>query len=192
VPLKVALGRSGFIPHAAFAVLVSPLVLPRGEALDLGAFVLAWVMASVALSLIGGARRRPAAVALATVLAFVTCASCVGVSYAFLLAMPRLVPEVRTWVVPEVELAVAAFVGAFLFGTYLALLTMLGWENTQAFTALDHPGFKHFVRLRIRRDGSGIDGYCIGLVDPVRAAAERSKDGWKPLLVDRFTWKSRR
>jgi hypothetical protein len=192
VPLKVALGRSGFLPHAAFAVLVSPLVMPRGETLDLAAFVLAWAMASVALSLIGGARRRPAAVILATLLAFVICASCVGVGYAFVPSVGKLLPFVRFWVIPEVELAVAAFVGAFLFGTYLALLTLFGYESTQAFTALDHPGFKHFVRLRIRRDGSAIDGYCIGLVDPVRSLEERPRNGWKPELVDRFTWKSRR
>ena len=49
---------------------------------------------------------------------------------------------------------------------------------------LDHPGFKHFVRLRVRADGSGIDGWCIGATDPLRA-------GQKPELVDLFTWRPR-
>ena len=52
----------------------------------------------------------------------------------------------------------------------------------QAFTALDHPGFKHFVRLRVRADGSGIDGWCIGAADPLGA-------GQKPVLVDHFAWR---
>ena len=60
------------------------------------------------------------------------------------------------------RLALAVFAGTFVFGGYLALLTLLGYENMQAFTALDHPGFKHFVRLRVRADGRGIDGWCVG------------------------------
>ena len=69
-----------------------------------------------------------------------------------------------------------------LFGGYLALLTLLGYENMQAFTVLDHPGFKHFVRLRVRADGLGIDGWCIGAADPLGAGSE-------PVLVDHFTWR---
>jgi len=82
------------------------------------------------------------------------------------------------------SLCVAVFAGAFVFGSYLAALTLLGQENTQAFTALDHPGFKHFVRLRVRGDGSAVDGWCLGLVDPLG-------EGEQPLLVDSFTWKGR-
>ncbi|HEX3594947.1 MAG TPA: hypothetical protein VHU80_07595 [Polyangiaceae bacterium] len=184
VPLKVMLVRSGLLPHAVFALLLFPLVWPTRGAFHMATFLAAWLMASAALALIGGARRRPAAVVLATALAAIICASCVALRYGFHVALPRLDPTVRFFIVPEVQLAVAAFVGAFLFGTYLVLLTLFGYENTQAFTALDHPGYKHFVRLRIRRDGSAIDGFCIGLVDPVK-----SSEG--PLLVDSFTWKSR-
>ena len=38
---------------------------------------------------------------------------------------------------------------------------------------------------RVRKDGSGIDGFCFGLVDPVKSSDD-------PLLVDTFTWKSHR
>ena len=76
---------------------------------------------------------------------------------------------------------IGVFAGAFVFGAYLALLTLLGYENTQAFTALDHPGFKHFVRLRVRADGRGIDGWCIGATDPLGDK--------EPVLVDQFTWR---
>ena len=74
------------------------------------------------------------------------------------------------------------FAGTFVFGGYLALLTLLGYEHMQALTALDHPGFKHFVRLRVRADGSGIDAWCIGATDPLRA-------GQQPELVDHFVWR---
>jgi hypothetical protein len=82
-------------------------------------------------------------------------------------------------------LTLAAFGAAFVFGAYLATLTVFGIEKTQAFTALDHPGFKHFLRLRVRADGSAVDGWCIGLVDPLRP-------GQTPALVDTFTWTARR
>ena len=61
-------------------------------------------------------------------------------------------------------------------------LTLFGYEHMQALTALDHPGFKHFVRLRVRADGSGIDAWCIGATDPLRP-------GQRPELVDHFVWR---
>jgi hypothetical protein len=82
-------------------------------------------------------------------------------------------------------LAASVVLGVYLFGSYLALLTRLGYEHTQAFTALDHPGFKHFVRLRVRADGSGVDGWAIGLADPLGA-------GQKPILVDQFRFRPQR
>jgi hypothetical protein len=66
----------------------------------------------------------------------------------------------------------------------LAWLTRRGIEHTQAFTALDHPGYKHFLRLRVRADGKGVDGYCIGLTDPLA-------EGSEPELVDVFSWRPR-
>jgi hypothetical protein len=185
VPFKVMFARSGTLPHLVIALLLWPLLLPPETVFHPGSFVVVWGMASAALALLGGARRRPVAVVLAALLAAVICLSCVGVRYAFAVLLPRLDPVVAIYVAPELELAVGALVGALLFGTYLVLLTLLGYENTQAFTALDHPGFKHFVRLRVRRDGSGIDGFCIGLIDPVRPSEP-------PVLVDTFTWKARR
>ena len=71
-----------------------------------------------------------------------------------------------------------------MFGAYLTVLTRLGLEHTQAFTALDHPGFKHFLRLRVRKDGAGIDLWCLGLVDPLGEA--------EPILVDAVSWRPNR
>ena len=46
---------------------------------------------------------------------------------------------------------------ALSFGVFLATLTRLGLENTQAFTALGFAGFRHFLRMRVRADGSAIE-----------------------------------
>jgi hypothetical protein len=78
-------------------------------------------------------------------------------------------------------LLLCAFGGSWIFGAYLALLTRLGLEHTQAFTALGHPGFKHFLRLRVRKGGQHVDGWCIGLSDPL-------DPDQKPELVDQFSW----
>ena len=85
--------------------------------------------------------------------------------------------------VAAVTLLLTVFAATYVFGSYLAWLTRRGIEHSQAFTALDHPGYKHFLRLRVRADGKGIDGYCIGLTDPLGADA-------KPELVDTFSWRS--
>jgi hypothetical protein len=86
------------------------------------------------------------------------------------------------WGVAVLAYAVAVFAGAWIFGAYLALLTRIGVEHTQAFSALDHPGFKHFLRLRVRADGSSIEAWCIGLVDPLAPADP-------PVLVDQFRFR---
>jgi len=86
------------------------------------------------------------------------------------------------WLIAALTFGVAVFYGAFVFGAFLALLTLLGLEETQAFTALDHPGFKHFVRLRVRRDGSAVDYWCLGLTDPLSSDAV-------PELIDSGSFK---
>jgi hypothetical protein len=79
--------------------------------------------------------------------------------------------------------ALSVYGGTLAIGTYLMLLTLLGIEQHQAFSALAHPGYKHFVRLRVRRDGSRVDGWVLGRVDPLSR-----KD--QVVLVDRFSWKN--
>jgi hypothetical protein len=34
----------------------------------------------------------------------------------------------------------------------------------------------------VRADGLGVDGWCVGMVDPLR-------EGEVPVLVDRFSWR---
>ncbi len=78
-------------------------------------------------------------------------------------------------------LLVAVPLAPFTLGVLLSTLSALGLESTLAITALAHPGFKHFVRMRVRRDGSRVDAWVIGLTDPLARDA-------KPVLVDSWSW----
>ena len=186
VPWKIALGRSGFLPHWALAAVFAPaLAASAKERLELFVIVplcVTLVIGTVYL-FIGGIRRRPRSVA---GLAYATAAVTATIPIASSLTLNRLLLAFdfhpSAWVVAGATFLLTVFVAAGIFGAYLALLTRLGLEHTQAFTALDHPGFKHFVRFRVHADGRGVDGYCIGLADPLEREA-------KPVLVDQFSWR---
>ena len=79
-----------------------------------------------------------------------------------------------------VVFVLSIFGGAWVFGLYLAALARFGLNNDQAFAALGHPGYKHFVRLRVARDGSRIDAWAIGVVDPLGDPT--------PVLIDQVTF----
>jgi hypothetical protein len=187
VPFKVARGRSGILPHlimlvALLPVFVGQLDLALISRSGMGVVAGATLALAVVLGLLSGsARGRPGTVALASTTALGIVAFSLGLTQAVapLASLWPSVPE-STWRI--LLLVVAVFGSVFAFGGYLALLTRFGLECTQAFTALDHPGFKHFVRLRVRKDGSAVDGYCIGIMDPLSPAS-------RPVLVDRFTFR---
>ncbi|MGC4091609.1 MAG: hypothetical protein QM756_27755 [Polyangiaceae bacterium] len=188
VAWKVALGRSGFLPHLALAAIYSP-ALSFGTrfyarlGMILPAPILLTLLVGIVYSLIGGVREKPRAVVpLAFAAGLLTALVPVAASLAINRASGSLHVDTPLWCVVSLTLVAAVFLGAFIFGAYLALLTRLGLEHTQAFTALDHPGFKHFVRLRVRADGKGVDGWCIGLTDPLRP-------GERCVLVDQFQWR---
>lgn len=202
VPWKVGAGRSGVLPHFAFGALLLPSVLALQEGAPLRAAVatlLAWAFVWVCFALIGGLRRRRS-------LALLLLAA--GGALA-VVAGPWLTQGVLGWVLggslsvgsppalaeglppggqgialSAVILLLSSVGASVAFGVYLMMLTWCGIENTQAFTALDHPGFKHFLRMRVRHDGSGIDVWCIGLLDPLEKDA-------RPVLVDAFFWRTR-
>jgi hypothetical protein len=187
VPWKIARGRSGILPHLVLFGLFAPAVsfgLRFYERLGfiLSAPILVTLVLGTLYALIGGIRRRKSVLPLAFGYAAVTALLPVGISFATGRLIERLGYEVAVAGIVAVTLLASVYLGVYLFGSYLALLTRLGYENTQAFTALDHPGFKHFVRLRVRADGSGVDGWCIGLADPLAP-------GEKPVLVDTFTFR---
>jgi hypothetical protein len=188
VPWKIARGRSGFLPHLVFAALFAPAMSVGVQLYDrLGVIVAAPLAMTLTITiiyaLIGGVRRRwrkvvPPAFAAAAV----TAALPILASYLVKHALLRLHFVPTRLIVGSATLLVTVFAASYIFGFYLAYLTRRGIEHTQAFTALDHPGYKHFLRLRVRADGKGIDGYCIGLTDPLG-------EGAKPELVDTFTWR---
>lgn len=81
----------------------------------------------------------------------------------------------------------AAFCSGAAFGGMLALIARLGLNHAQPYAALGVPGYKNFLRLRIRRDercGAVVDAFAIGVVDPL---GEKSA----PALVDRFEFRGR-
>lgn len=182
IPLRVASGRAGLLAHAVFALLYVPtygVALATRSALTPSAVTA--VIAIVLCALIGGWRRgRPVAIgALATA---------AGLAIGFLPiavhALFRLVGATG-YGVPSIvaQLVVSALAGTFVGGAYLTALTVLGLEHHQAFSALAHPGYKHFVRMRVRADGSGIDAWVLGKVDPL------TRDD-PVVLVDRFRWEN--
>jgi hypothetical protein len=179
VPWKIGRGRSGFIPHLVLSALFLPSMLlstgqnPQNLLVLFGVTALA---TTIAYALIGNVRRRgtrvlaPALVAaMVTVLVPVACAHALSA---------KLLPDIGlpSGVTVAVLMALSACWGAFIFGAYLAFLTARGLEHTQAFTALDHPGFKHFLRLRVGADGR-VQAWCLGLEDPLATDA-------RPVSVD--------
>ncbi len=187
VPWKVAVGRSGLIPHVVLAAIFAPSMILAATGTSPGViFVAAPAFTTLALTviyaLLGGVRQNAVVAAYALLAAVLTAALPVVAAIVILTVLRGLhLQPSRLVVAPLVYLA-AVFAGAGVFGAYLALLTARGVEQTQAFTGLDHPGFKHFLRLRVRADGSAVDGWCVGLADPLR-------EGEEPVLVDSFTWR---
>ena len=163
VPWKVMRGNSGFLPHLVLAVIT--------------------VLTTIIYSLIGDVRKGGFVVfALSFGAGLATATIPVFASFVFVRLAQSAHVTLPIWLIAALTFAVAVFYGAFVFGAFLALLTLLGLEETQAFTALDHPGFKHFVRLRVRRDGSAVDFWCLGLTDPLSPDA-------KPELIDAGSFK---
>jgi hypothetical protein len=189
VPWKLALGRSGWLPHLCLLVMFAPAIILGGRAagrfdVHVVASIVTTVVLAGAFALIGGAVKRKAVVPIALAAAAVVAAIPIGGAALVRFAYAHLGRTPPSVAISWLTLVIAAFAGTFVFGAFLSLLTFLGYENLQALTALDHPGFKHFVRLRVRADGSGIDGWCIGATDPLRP-------GQQPELVDQFTWRPR-
>ena len=183
VPWQIVHGRSGFLVHLALALVYSPtytLELLSGKISTWAASCTAVVVA-VACLMIGGWRSKRA----------LTIGGLAALTGAFIGFVPMalhwlLFPLLRRVFVPGpgimgLELAAAVYLATLAFGTFLMVLTIMGLEQHQAFSALAHPGYKHFVRLRVRSTGEAIDGWVFGKVDTLHPSDP-------VVLVDRFTW----
>jgi hypothetical protein len=185
VPWRVASGRAGLIPHLLLAALFAPALgvgLREGaEAMDVVS-VGAAALAAVVCAALAGLRKKTyrtvvlLATAAGVLMALVPTMTHAGFDAA--LAWLAVSPSPKTAALLVFGLSI--FGGAFVFGCYLAALAFFGLNHDQAFAALGHPGYKHVVRMRARADGSAIDAWVIGLVDPVGAHT--------PVLIDQITF----
>lgn len=186
VPWQIVHGRSGFIIHALMAIAYAPVFFAQwwtGRSALVASIVTGIVVALVCIGL-GGWRQK----FLRVLGLSLACGAAVGF-------MPFATHEVTNRLTAALDFAHAPFshaafafglsvyVGTLAIGTYLMLLTILGIEQHQALAALAHPGYKHFVRVRVRKDGSACDAWVFGKVDTL----DRRE---KVVLVDHFTWKN--
>jgi hypothetical protein len=188
IPWEMAQGRSGYLVHLAVGALYGlGFILERETSLTpLGTTLILSFVLATACRLLAGFRNKSLGIYPLAMLA--------GLGMGFL---PYLVQRLldfglthlgasasRIMAFEEwIGIILAAFGATFIFGMYLTALTLFGIEQHQAFSALAHPGYKHFVRLRVHRDGRTIDAWVLGKVDPLNAA--------EPIvLVDKFRWKN--
>jgi hypothetical protein len=175
MPLRLAGGTSGLLPHLLFGLLAAVEVTAVNRAPIPGAIVVALgtLLTTFALTAAVRARlARPAA----------TWAVCI--TFGLILGLAPLgLRLVLTGVLPQFGITSAvvahAFLGSFVFGVFLLVLALTGLEHHQAFAALGHPGFRHFVRLCVHPSGK-VEGFVIGKDDPLGKGP--------PVLVDRFVW----
>jgi len=181
VPWQIAAGRAGFIVHVAILLLYLPILIGHvlGNA-SVEVSVGVGVLATVVCALLGGWRQAKAHIIGGLAL---LCGLWVG-------AVPVMAEALIAWLGGD-ALSPTAQVGLGLllsvypatlgFGAFLMVLTIVGLEQNQAFSTLAHPGYKHVVRMRVRRDGSGIDTWAFGKVDSLDDKADI-------VLVDHHTW----
>jgi hypothetical protein len=185
VPWRVATGGAGVIPQLLLAVLFAPALdvgLRSGTTMDAVSTGGA-VVAAVICAVLAGLRRRTfVGVALLAGIAGLFMAAVPMATHAgFDLALGWLGASASPKTTAVAVFALSIFGGAWVFGLYLAALARFGLNHDQAFAALGHPGYKHFVRLRVRKDGSAVDAWVIGLVDPLGDDT--------PVLVDHTTFR---
>ena len=176
VPLKLMMGRAGLLVHLALALIASielASALRSTMALVTSAVVVTLGL-SVAFYMIAGHRRaHPRQIAAASV----PFAAALGLSPMLLkIALPGMVSE---WWGDTAVLVVHAMLGTFVFGLFLATVAVAGLEQQQAFAALGHSGFKHFVRMCVHPGGK-IEAWVIGKDDPIVPGPAK--------LIDTFTW----
>jgi len=176
MPLRLAMGTAGFLPHLTFAALAALeiVALRRGPlpcAITTAALTL---FAIFMLSLAVRARlQRP--------LVTWTVATVVGLMLGLgPLGLRAIMPRTLLMFGDLLPVAVGhAFLGSFLLGLFLLVLALTGLEHHQGFAVLGHPGFRHFVRLCVHPSGT-VEGFVIGKDDPIGPG--------RPVLIDHFTW----
>ncbi len=189
LPWHLALGRAGWVITSLFA-LADATALRAYFRDSLRAGVTIAMMTSVVVAvgtafLIGNRRRRARVVAFSFAFGFATGALPVALGVAARAAGFEELGGTAIGRLAAIGIAMAAstLASGAAFGAMLATIARLSLNLSQPFAALGEPGFKHFVRLRIREPQQGpstVEAFVIGVVDPV--------GGSPPVLVDRFEW----
>jgi hypothetical protein len=189
LPWHLALGRAGWVITSLFAVAdASALHAYFRDSLRAGVTIAlaTSVVVAVGTALLIGNRRRFARVfALAVAFGLATGALPLALGVAARAAGFEEIGGTRVGRILAILFAVVAstLASGAAFGAMLATIARLSLNLSQPFAALGEPGYKHFVRLRVREPGRGpavVDAFVIGVVDPV--------GGSPPVLVDRFRW----
>jgi hypothetical protein len=190
LPWHLAVGRAGWVITSVFAVadgLALTAYFREGLKASASIALVTSVIVAAATALLVGRRHRIARVmGLAIVFGLATGALPVGVGIAADIAGVDEIggTEVGRFVAILSALLVSTLASGAAFGVMLATIARLSLNLSQPFAALGEPGFKHFVRMRVREPVDGpatIDVFVIGAVDPLGGSA--------PVLVDRFHWK---
>jgi hypothetical protein len=176
LPWKLLAGTPGFLPHMVFGVLGAIQLWALGRGPVKGALVTALVAFTYIVGFTLAARGRRARPILTLA---------VTTSFAALIACAPLLLRLIVLLVGHgayhngLVVVAQAGIGALLFGVFLMTLALTGLEHEDASAALGHPGFRHFVRMRIDASGT-VDAWVIGKDDPLGPDA--------PVLIDRFRW----
>ena len=176
MPLRLALGTAGFLPHGVFALLAVIEIIAFRHGPVTGGLTVAVVtlIATISLNFAIRARlERPAATwTVAGLFGLILGLTPLGLRSVLSYALP--------WLGDLLAVALGnAVLGSLTLGVFLLVLILTGLEHQQGFAALGHPGFRHFVRLCVHPGGK-VEGFVIGKDDPVGEAA--------PALIDRFVW----
>jgi hypothetical protein len=176
LPWKLLGGTPGFLPHMVFGLFGAIQLWALGRGLARGALLTALVafIYVVGFTLAARGRRAHPILTVAVTISFGAAVACSPL----LLRLLVLLLGHGAYHNGLVLLAHAAL-SAFLFGVFLMVLALTGLEHEDASAALGHPGFRHFVRMRIDASG-GLEAWVIGKDDPLGPGP--------PVLIDRFRW----
>jgi hypothetical protein len=176
VPLQLVIGTAGLLPHAGCAALAALQLSMFGAGPLVGWMTTALVAALAVFfmyqAVLKRRERRWASLGVALIHGPLLALAPVGVGWMLLRVMPAVASGL-------VDVAAMAFAGPLVIGAFLLALVVTGLEHHHAYAVLGHPGFKHFLRLCVHRDGR-VEAWAIGKDDTLGEGL--------PRLIDRFEW----